>query len=408
MEKAASQITSRRSLTLELPPSCLEFSPLLPSYFLVGTYNLQKGGEESEGHEPSVGSQTRNGSIVVYEIAGQDIVHVHTESRPSAILDLRFQTCSGKEDVVGVVSSTASLEVFRFSSSFSGLPSLTLLSTIRLPGIGEDVLFLQFAWHPTIPDTIAITTSQGGVHILRLGSDYKTTLATEGPIILHSLEAWCVAISPTVSTTEQSDLPAFTIYTGGDDSLLRYAYCIVKVKPPQDDAPLDIELPFSTMSVRGHDAGVTAILPLPCGKDIVVTGSYDDHIRVYSIQPLQETLGLRKTSLLAEAKLGGGVWRLRLIKYGRGGQEGGAGTWEAFILASCMHAGARILQIRGSDQDTGNVELEVLGQFEEHKSMNYASDFQPGTEVDDHGELVCVSTSFYDKLLCLWAINLSS
>jgi diphthamide biosynthesis protein 7 len=277
---------------------------------------------------------------------------------------------------------------------------------VRLPGIGEDVLFLQFAWHPTIPDTVAITTSQGGVHILQFGLDYKTSLATEDPIILHNLEAWCVAMSPTVSTTEQSDAPAFTIYTGGDDSLLQYATCIVKGKLPQDDTSLDIGLPFPAMGVRGHDAGVTAILPLPGGRDIVVTGSYDDHIRVYSIQPLQETLGLRKTSLLAETDLGGGVWRLRLIKYDRGGQGGEAGPWRAVILASCMHAGARIVQIRGSDDNIGIVELEILGRFEEHKSMNYASDFQPGSEVDGHGELVCVSTSFYDKLLCLWVIKL--
>ncbi|OIW26799.1 hypothetical protein CONLIGDRAFT_656110 [Coniochaeta ligniaria NRRL 30616] len=406
MENAGTQIVSRRSLTLELPPSCLEFSPLLPSYFLVGTYNLQTSGEEAGEHEPSVGPQRRNGSIVVYEVAGQDIVHVHTESRPAAILDLRFQTCSGKEDIVGVVSSTATLELFRFSSSLSGPPSLTLLGTLRLPGIGEDVLFLQFAWHPTIPDTVAIVTSQGGVHILQVGSDYRTSLATEDPIILHSLEAWCVTLSPTVSITGQSEPPAFTIYTGGDDSLLQYATCIVKEQLPQDDASLSIELPHSPVSVRGHDAGVTAILPLPCGNDIVVTGSYDDHIRVYSIQPLHETLGLRKASLLAETNLGGGVWRLRLIKCDRGGQGRGAGTWKALILASCMHAGARIVQIRGSDDNIGNVELEILGRFEEHKSMNYASDFQPGTNVDGPGELVCVSTSFYDKLLCLWTFKL--
>ncbi|KAJ9141995.1 hypothetical protein NKR19_g7366 [Coniochaeta hoffmannii] len=178
-------------------------------------------------------------------------------------------------------------------------------------------------------------------------------------------------------------------------------------KLPQDDDPPGVDLPYPAMSVRGHDAGVTAILPLPCGKDIVVTGSYDDHIRVYSIQPLQETHGLRKTRLLAEANLGGGVWRLRLIRYDGGDGRGkGEGTWRALILASCMHAGARVVRISGSDGSTGDVVLEVLGRFEEHRSMNYASDFQPGSERDGQGELVCVSTSFYDKLLCLWTIKL--
>ena len=405
MDGAGSQIASQQSLTLELPPSCLEFSPLLPSYFLVGTYSLQKTEDGLDEQEQPQGPQKRNGSIVMYEVSGQGIVHIRTEPRPSAILDLRFQTCSGKQDVLGVVSSTGTLEIFRFSSSASGPPCLTLLSTFRLPGIGDEVLFLQFAWHPTLPDTVAITTSKGGVHILQLLSDYTISQATYEPVILHSLEAWCVAMSPADFAPEYSGSPSFTIYTGGDDSVLQYATCTIKQKLPSGDDSLDIELPFSAVSVRGHDAGVTAILPLPCGKDLVVTGSYDDHVRVYSIQPLQETFGVRKARVLAEANLGGGVWRLRLIKHEDGG-KGGDGAWRALILASCMHAGARILQLKGSDTSSGDIELDVLARFEEHKSMNYASDFQPGTETNGAGELVCISTSFYDKLLCIWRVKL--
>jgi diphthamide biosynthesis protein 7 len=69
------------------------------------------------------------------------------------------------------------------------------------------------------------------------------------------------------------------------------------------------------------------------------------------------------------------------------------------ILASCMHAGARIVRIRVDEE--GEWSIEVLAKFEEHKSMNYGSDAQPqGSE--DGGQRIIVSTSFYDKLLCLW------
>lgn len=65
------------SLELDLPPSCLEFCPIFPDYFLVGTYNLQKdetsvqanateAEESSQG--PSKEAQKRNGSIVVYKV----------------------------------------------------------------------------------------------------------------------------------------------------------------------------------------------------------------------------------------------------------------------------------------------------------------------------------------------------
>jgi diphthamide biosynthesis protein 7 len=407
MDHLETQIASQQSLTLDLPPSCLEFSPLLPSYFLVGTYNLQKSEEEAEKDETSAAPQKRSGSIVVYEVAGREMIQVQTVSRPSALLDLRFQTAPGKQDIVGAVSSTGTLEIFRFSSLPSEPPSVTLLGTVRLPGVGEDVLFLQFVWHPTIPDTVAITTSQGRAHILQLAPDYKTSLATDDPVTLHSLEAWCVAMSPTPSSEVSGDSQPFTLYSGGDDSVLQYATCMLEQKPSQNGTSLNVQLPYPAMNVRGHDAGVTAILPLPCGNDIVVTGSYDDQVRVYTIQPLQETYGLRKARVLAEANLGGGVWRLRLIKYDRGCQGEGTGRWQAFILASCMHAGARILRLSGPVDGIGEIELDVLGRFEAHKSMNYASDFQPGSELDGQEELVCVSTSFYDKLLCLWTIKLS-
>ena len=43
---------------------------------------------------------------------------------------------------------------------------------------------------------------------------------------------------------------------------------------------------------RGHNAGVTAILPLP-GTELVVTGSYDEHIRLFSQDPRSGTLLVR-------------------------------------------------------------------------------------------------------------------
>lgn len=74
-------ISSSQSMVLDLPPSCIEFCPAHPSYFLVGTYNLQK--EEAEGfdveeqedeeesdiaNEKGQRSQSRTGSIVVFQL----------------------------------------------------------------------------------------------------------------------------------------------------------------------------------------------------------------------------------------------------------------------------------------------------------------------------------------------------
>ena len=67
-----------------------------------------------------------------------------------------------------------------------------------------------------------------------------------------------------------------------------------------------------------------------------------------------------------------------------------------------MHAGSRIVRLcKGQD---GGWAFNIMAKFEEHQSMNYGSDVQPGG-----GALKSiVSTSFYDKLLCLWQFDMDS
>lgn len=301
-----------------------------------------------------------------------------------------------------MVSSTGTLDIFKFSGSSTSSHVLSSFTTTRIPGIGEDVLFLSFAWHPSLEDIVAISTSEGNIYILRLGEGYQTSQVSDGPIIKHSLEAWCVAMSPIYPDHMDGGDKLFTLMTGGDDSALQYLTCNME-EQVDDDSPskesLPVDVPFSPITVRGHGAGVTAILflPLPLDEpeDMVVTGSYDDHLRIYSVAPLHRTGGVRRATLLSEVNLGGGVWRLKLIRIDSGGENMAI---RALVLASCMHAGARLVELR-RDAPSASWKVQVLARFEEHKSMNYASDCLPGNASDD---LVCVSSSFYDKLLCVW------
>jgi len=76
------------------------------------------------------------------------------------------------------------------------------------------------------------------------------------------------------------------------------------------------------------------------------------------------------------------------------------------LLASCMHAGSRIVRLEspGSSAEgfSGEWAFSVLAKFEEHKSMNYGSDVQPVQRGQEGGQRTIVSTSFYDKLMCVW------
>lgn len=69
------------------------------------------------------------------------------------------------------------------------------------------------------------------------------------------------------------------------------------------------------------------------------------------------------------------------------------------ILASCMHAGVRILKVHLKE---GEWTIEIVARFEEHESMNYASDWQLDFDVNGKFCATVISTSFYDKKLCIW------
>lgn len=317
--------------------------------------------------------------------------------QPSALLDLRFNPHEGSRDICAVVSSTATLALFRLAPGeeqpLKHLNTMDIATMSRgevEPSPGEEILFLSFGWHPSRADMMAITTSTGHVYLVRLPTfDGDWELSPE-PVITHMLETWCVAISPVPATPEQcGDESSFRVYSGGDDSKLRFRSCNWN----WDDGTLAESLP--ALESRGHDAGVTAILPLlrqEDGHELVVTGSYDEHIRLFSVPPFG------KPRSLTESVLGGGVWRLNLVDLDTNPSQNY--NWRARILASCMHAGTRVVELLKTADD--EYQFRVLGRFEEHKSMNYGSDFQPGWK----DKLSIVSTSFYDKLLCLWEFDL--
>ncbi|TGJ84000.1 hypothetical protein E0Z10_g4783 [Xylaria hypoxylon] len=416
-------IASSRSLVLDLPPSCIEFCPAHPDHFIIGTYNLEKDepttvdkddvSDNEDGHETVKKSQSRNGSLVVFRLAENtsDISHVQTLSYPSALLDLHFHPRQDKHEVLATVSSTGTLSFFRLSPRQWPSTPLVELATHKPLGDDESILYLSCAWHPNLPHLLAITTSDYQVHILRVDDSWGVHQTSSSPIIMHTLEAWTVAFAPFLANSQDAtnDMEVggshgFAIYSGGDDSKLLSTTFFCNEDQTESDAGI-VTVPYPTVTAKGHTAGVTAILPLPLvlsdGSGVVITGSYDDCLRIYSIHPQVGGAMLRPPRLLAEENLGGGVWRLKLVKMEKPSNEGtGSQTnWSALILASCMHAGSRVVEIGGDYSDF--CQINVLGRFEEHQSMNYGSDFQPGSEYGSR-RLRCVSTSFYDRLLCLW------
>lgn len=269
---------------------------------------------------------------------------------------------------------------------------------------------------------MAVTTSTGKVILARVQDDYRDVKKIR-TILSHDAEAWCAAFSPASYRDGSSEETLTTVFSGGDDfkMLLKTHATRPDNKGPTDSDPdpgvaaspgtdPDSEEtcipPRNKKGIR-HDAGVTAILPLRLttsdGLGVVVTGSYSDHLSVWGVLPPYKTDGVMPASrLLRRVNLGGGVWRLKVIEEL---SECPADSWSVTLLVSCMHAGARVVRLEGS---LGAVnDIKVLRRFEEHESMNYGSDYAWVDRREFFGEgegrkIVCVSTSFYDKRLCLW------
>ena len=329
---------------------------------------------------------------------------IQTLATPFAVLDVHFCPIAYRKPfLLGVASSTGSVALYELkkpapdSYSSSGDSSVYFLHLRTIQYFEHDVLVTAFSWHPTIVDTVGLTLSSGEVALCSTigGEDSQDTVT----LYSHDLEAWTLAFQR----------EGIGLLSGGDDSTLRFqslhshhAGYVSGTTLEEEEREKDALLSLSTYlkdenrpktcwtDKKIHDAGVTAILPLK--DDVVVTGSYDDHIRIIQISCVSRRI------VLATMNLGGGVWRLKIVgNQTQVPQESPDGTVKVVLLVSCMHAGARLVEVAKTEDGTWS--LQVLAKFEEHKSMNYGSDFQPA---DEGGERLFVSTSFYDRLLCLW------
>jgi diphthamide biosynthesis protein 7 len=204
-------------------------------------------------------------------------------------------------DLLCVATSTGSLEFFTFNSTTARLEKHSSKQITE-----DSTLVLDLLWHPGRADVIAVTLSDGAVSLCQSSdtnnsnsnpwSHSSTVTTTE--LATHSLEPWTLAFSP----------DAELLFSGGDDAVLQ-ALKLPPIDAVSNDRSEDDEDATAATLLwtdrKSHEAGVTAILPL--ANDLLITGSYDDRIRLLSAP----AVGRRK--VLAELDLGGGVWRLKTL-----------------------------------------------------------------------------------------------
>lgn len=414
-----------------------------PEFMVVGTYALVGKDDRRENE-----AQMRKGTLSVMTVAakfqatyvGMLPPTLDKHDFPSAILDLHFHPTD--DSLLCVATSAASIHFFRFVKNANILDRRveTKLLPLGWAKVAEDDehglthLITQFAWLPEIAisgkegindqliATLVATESSGRVQIVKLAIpalrntfDKRAELHDKpkklpfSQVYLqnHSEEAW------TVSTFDIPSPPGTHtrfLLSGGDDSALKTTLLNLTPSNPNSDSPPNLEILASPAidgwtDAKSYNGGVIAILPLtptliaspnssvPSQLETTIpllTGSYDDTIRLYLINP---STMLRR--LILDMNLGGGVWRLKLM------DEYTVATKHHFIiLVSCMHAGVRILRVCYDAASTAGWTIDVIARFEKgHESMVYCCDFR---REEAPGAYTVVSTSFYDKKICTW------
>lgn len=467
------------SRTLADPIAAVEICPANPDYMIVGTYALLKPDDQGvSASQVRTGSISVVPLAAVFKPAYPGAVPplLDEKSLNAAVLDIHFHPSD--PTLLGVATSDAYVSFFRLTKRGDVLARriemhLDCLGSICVAEAnvhGEIPLITSFCWLPgLITDRVgseeycivsfAATISDGGVKIVRAltpanALDDQTSYLYGSARVLesenlgeHTQEAWTIASTSVTTTLSNSGgISRILALSGGDDSALiatsvdlNPTLTLVRHYPAekptipssfgdhQQAQPLDNNLSSTSLFAsqpillwtdrKTHTAGVVAILPLSIHLTSntipLLTGSYDEHIRLFLLDSASPIL---KRSLVLEKKLGGGVWRLKLMHEATTCLTDNGTRYKALILASCMHGGVRILCLTYTPPTansssspaasaTSGWQMAIVAKFTKgHKSMNYGSDFRAEQDEDGkrRGEYTVVSTSFYDKAVCVW------
>ncbi|KAF2436194.1 hypothetical protein EJ08DRAFT_685063 [Tothia fuscella] len=375
-------ILSTSKLKLDLPPSCIKFIPLHREYCIIGTYFLQpqkQNPEEESKHEGGEAEeQKRNGSLLLVKIVEDHLVLISTLATDFAILDLLFDHTALKNKFC-TANSTGSIGFYEIILEDTVPTRIRQVSLCQLWDPSVLVLSLS-SQNQTGARLLGVTLSNSEVAVCRVNEEF-TEASFPLTIASHEgLEAWVTAFGH--HTDNQ------TLFSGGDDAALQMitlpeTTLADRHEDQSEDTPSAV---VAWKNRKIHGAGVTAILVL--SESLLLTGSYDDHVRLIDISS--------RPMIPAQTHLGGGVWRLIPLEPIDRMKDGASTTFT--LLACCMHAGSRIIRVTTTDP----AGIEILARFEENESMNYGGDVQESLDGIESDEHTIVSISFYDKMAFLW------
>ncbi|KAI5683372.1 hypothetical protein M9H77_04600 [Catharanthus roseus] len=313
----------------------------------ASTYTLQ------EGDKPS-----RRGSISLFYVdaqAGQFGLNYQIET--AGIFDIKWSPVGGNAGpLLAQADADGCLKIHELKRRVAESASHeNYLEEVCGEHISSSMC-LCLDWNQS-STSINVGLSDGSVSIVSL---VESQLSILREWKAHEFELWATSFD-----IHQPNL----VYTGSDD-------CKFSCWDLRED-PSNIVFQNSKV----HKMGVCCIAKNPNDSNVLLTGSYDEYLRIWDMRSISQPVS--KSSLC----LGGGVWR---IKYHP--------TIPDLVLTACMHNGFAIVK-------TKNGEAESIEAYNnKHGSLAYGADWQREKihKQGKQGNSVVATCSFYDRLLRVW------
>ena len=321
-------------------------SLLTPTLLLASCYHL----------DPASGVKT--GALTLHEIAPSSLPLLLSVPATGAVFDtlVRPATTNSPPQLASVTSGGV-VELRSFHLHGDAPPTLTPEVCTSLPDTpgGGVVAALGGCWDG---DTLAVSDAGGRLTLLSLSPTGLVAGRCWGGHNLGGcgVEAWVVTCNP--------HSPG-VLWSGGDDGALR---------------GWDTRGASRTfVDASTHGAGVTSVAWHPTRPNLVVTGSYDESVRLWDDRQMAAPLEAFPT--------GGGVWRLAW-------HPGGGDATTTPLLAACMFGGVRVLNVAHD----GHPAIIPHRHFTGHTSLAYGAVWAGEGGRDDR----VASCGFYDKSIVVW------
>ncbi|XP_031476769.1 uncharacterized protein LOC116248241 isoform X2 [Nymphaea colorata] len=313
----------------------------------AATYTLQ------EGDEPC-----RIGGISVFSVMQGSGLKLLQHIETTGIFDIKWNPCLGHK-LLAEANSGGFLRLHELNCNHGTAEDT---GEVLKEVVKEDVsssMCLCLDWNLS-SSSIAVGLSDGSVSIVTIS---EAQLEITQHWQAHDFEVWASAFD-----VHHHQL----LYTGADDCKF---------------SCWDLRECTSAMifqNSKAHKMGVCCIQKNPMNTNLLLTGSYDESLRLWDMRATSRPI------LEQQISLGGGVWKFKHHP-----------SIPGLVLAACMHNGFAIVRIKEDG-------MELLENYQKHESLAYGADWHHG-KVQLKGETgagsLVATCSFYDRQLRLWLPN---